>query len=330
TAVAFSPDGEWGASAGENDVTRVWEAATGQEIARMVHGERENVQTVAFSPDGELLATGSFEGAVRVWDAATGEEIMWVTHDGKVNDVVFSPDGQWLASASEDRSARVWTAESGEEVARVGHGGPVASVAFSPDGQWIATGSFDETARVWKIESGDLVAEACTRLFRNLTWDEWVSYIGVEESYQRTCSDLPIHPSVVEETIIQAEDLITDGDAEKAYSTYEQAIQWMSETDEREQASLSAKICWSASLYGFVDLVLPTCESAVEWAAGDGDTHEARGLARALTGDYEGAIEDLQFAVEWWQRHANEDESYEDEIAERQDWITELEAGRNP
>ena len=224
----------------------------------------------------------------------------------------------------------MWTAESGEEVARVGHGGPVASVAFSPDGQWLATGSFDETARVWKIESGDLVAEACARLFRNLTWDEWVSYIGMEELYQRTCSNLPIHPSVIEETIIQAENLSTDGDTETAYSTFEDAIEQVTETDEREQAGLNARICWSASLYGFVDLVFSTCESAVELAANDGESHDARGLARALTGDYEGAIEDLQFTVQWWQGNANEDESYEDEISERQDWITELEAGRNP
>ncbi len=329
TAVAFSPDGLWGASASEHDVIQVWEAATGQEIARMGYGERGNVQTVAFSPDGQLLASGDFNGAVRVWDAAAGEEIAWVTHDGKVNDVVFSPDGEWLASASDDRTARVWTAATGEEVARMSHSGPVVSVAFNPDGQWLATGSRDETARVWKIQSQDLVTEACARLLRNLTWDEWLSYIG-DDLYQRTCDDLPIHPSAIEDAIVQAENLTVDGNTETAYSTYEQAIQWVNETEERYRATLNADICWSASLYGFVDLVFSTCEHAVELAPDNGKTHQAVGLARALTGDHEGAIADLQFAVEWWQENANRDEDYQDEIAERQDWITELQAGRNP
>jgi len=338
TAVAFSPDGEWVASASERGATRVWDisaalntgAATGQEIAQMTYGEREDVFAVAFSPDGEWLATGSLEGAVRVWGAATGEEIMWGTHDGKVNDVVFSPDGEWVASAGDDRTARVWDVETGEEIARMTQGGPVASVAFSPDGQRLATGSWDGTARVWKIESENLVADACTRLSRNLTWDEWMSYIGEEEAYQRTCSNLPINPSVIAETIVQAQNFVVSGDTETAYSTYESAIQWAAETDEMYHAALNADICWSASLYGFVELVLPTCERAVELMPDSDETRDARGLARALTGDYEGAIEDLQFAVQRWQENANEDESYEDAISERQDWLTELEAGRNP
>ena len=49
---------------------------------------------------------------------------------------------------------------------------------------------------------------------------------------------------------------------------------------------------------------------------------DSRGLARALTGDYAGAIEDFEYYVE----HSGNDTS----VAKREAWIAELEAGRNP
>jgi hypothetical protein len=49
-------------------------------------------------------------------------------------------------------------------------------------------------------------------------------------------------------------------------------------------------------------------------------------LARALTGDIQGAIEDFQFASAWWDTN-----SPEAPWAERErDWALELEAGQNP
>jgi hypothetical protein len=70
------------------------------------------------------------------------------------------------------------------------HEGGVWAVAFSPDGQWLATGSADNMARVWLVWPEDLIAEACARLTRTLTPDEWERYFG-DEPYRKTCPDLP-------------------------------------------------------------------------------------------------------------------------------------------
>jgi len=85
-------------------------------------------------------------------------------------------------------------------------------------------------------------------------------------------------------------------------------------------------LCWFGSLSGHAADVVYACEQAVELAPDDGWIRDGRGVARALTGDYDGAIEDFRFYVEWSQEH----DEYEPDGRQREEWIAELEAGRNP
>jgi len=116
-----------------------------------------------------------------------------------VTSVAFSPYGKYLATASVDRTARIWELSNYEEVARISHESWVLTVAFSPDGKYLATGDADGIARVpfVLVQPNDLIAEACSRLTRNLTYEEWQLYLG-DEPYDKTCPNLPIHPSFIE------------------------------------------------------------------------------------------------------------------------------------
>ena len=71
--LAFSPDGQWLATASLDKTARVWEAATGRELARVTH-ERE-VTHAAFSPDGKWLSSLGRDNVSRVWEAGTGREV---------------------------------------------------------------------------------------------------------------------------------------------------------------------------------------------------------------------------------------------------------------
>ena len=149
-----------------------------------------------------MLVTASSDQTAHVWEAATGREVVRINQSAPVMAAAFGPDGELLATVSSDNSGRIWEASTGREVARVSH--PVQataprtwrSLAFSPDGRWLATAGLDNTARVWEASAGhplpddpeDLISEACLRIDRNLTAEEWLSYIG-DEPYSPTCPD---------------------------------------------------------------------------------------------------------------------------------------------
>jgi WD40 repeat protein len=191
-AIDFSPDGRLVAFGIQMErgggTTEVWEASTGEEVLRMEH--ESLVRTVAFSPNGQWVASGGGDNTLWVWEAVSGREVARMVHEGAVYALAFSPDGQWVVTASGDNTVRVWEAATGREVARMAHDDAVIAVAFSPDGRRVASGSSDSTARVWLWSPDDLIAEACARLPRNLTPEEWRFYLG-DEPYRSTCPDLP-------------------------------------------------------------------------------------------------------------------------------------------
>jgi hypothetical protein len=131
------------------------------------------VRAEADSPDGRLVVSGSEDNTVRVWESTTGKEGARTTHEDPVRAVNFSPDGRLVVSGSRDNTVRVWESTTGKEVARMTHDGPVNAVSFSPDGRLVVSGSWDNTVRMHRWRPEDLIAEACSRLTRNLTKEEW-------------------------------------------------------------------------------------------------------------------------------------------------------------
>jgi TRAP-type C4-dicarboxylate transport system substrate-binding protein len=115
-AITFSPDGKTIATGCEDNVTRIWDIATG-EIMREFTRHESFIQGVAFSPDGKYLLTGSDDKTARLWDLSTGETIrVFTDHRGAVQTVTFSPDGSLIATASNDTVARVWDLQASPEV----------------------------------------------------------------------------------------------------------------------------------------------------------------------------------------------------------------------
>ena len=82
------------------------------------------------------------------------------------------------------------------------------------------------------------------------------------------------------------------------------------------------ELCWFGSLNNQAQDVMFACEKAVKLKPNDGKTRRYRGLARALTGNYQGAIEDFQVLVESIKDEENK--------ARFEGWIETLKKGENP
>lgn len=145
-AMNFSRDG--GTLATQvDDVTTVWDAATGKARAEI---KNNKAHLVSLSPDGLALATaGDSRAAARVWDAATGRPKYALPAAGDdVHSVEFSPDGRLLCTTT-DKGIRLWDAADGTPLAtleRARH-----PVAFSLDGRLLAAGGTAKTALLYEL-----------------------------------------------------------------------------------------------------------------------------------------------------------------------------------
>jgi WD40 repeat protein/serine/threonine protein kinase len=165
SALAFSPDDQWLASASFDRTVKLSDSRTGAFRGKFdLH--TGTVDCVAFSLNGKRLASGGEDKTVRFWDATTRLELLGLRgHTDRCGCVAFSPDGWRLASASSDRTIRIWDAtplqgNEGQEILTFNeHTDEIRSVAFSPDGQRIASAGHEGLVKVWDAQTGRVIVD---------------------------------------------------------------------------------------------------------------------------------------------------------------------------
>ncbi|ABW13636.1 WD-40 repeat protein [Parafrankia sp. EAN1pec] len=107
-SVRFSPGGGRIATAGQDNIIKVFEIEGGVELRRM-SGHTDQVRRVAWSPLGNRVASASADTSIGVWDVHSGRRVLTLRgHRQGVCDVAWSAAGDQLISVSDDGTARVW------------------------------------------------------------------------------------------------------------------------------------------------------------------------------------------------------------------------------
>jgi dipeptidyl aminopeptidase/acylaminoacyl peptidase len=160
---SFSPDGRRIVTAAEDHAARVWDAATGQQIAALeVHSGLG--ESASFSPDGQRIVTASGDGTARIWDAATGQQIALLEgHSKKLVTASFSPDGRRIVTASADRTARIWDVSRSETIFRFRY--TVLGAALARGIGWRTAG--ERADLLMQDAPNDLYAEMMKQLGRS-------------------------------------------------------------------------------------------------------------------------------------------------------------------
>jgi len=120
--------------------------------------------------------------------------------------------------------------------------------------------------------------------------------------------------------IQQGENLAQEGKITEAISKYQQAQRIDSKV--KISADNWNPLCWYGSLYGYAAKVIEYCEKAVEFASEDWGIRDSRALARAITGNTQGAIEDFKFVIE--------NSTNKEYVEQTQGWLDSLQKGENP
>ncbi len=152
TGLAFSRDGAWFVSVGQNRDIRFWDNRTG-ELLRTLQAGKDYVRGLLLFDEDKRLVTFENDNT-RLWDLTTNKELFAVK-DGNAQAAVIAPDKKWIITGGQLNSVRMFDLETGKPMGFrfLQHGHWINAMVLSQDGKRVLTGSEDKHVRLWDLEA---------------------------------------------------------------------------------------------------------------------------------------------------------------------------------
>ncbi|MEM6523537.1 MAG: hypothetical protein AAGF85_01880 [Bacteroidota bacterium] len=151
------------------------------------------IHAVAFSTDGNLVAMGDEDGSIKIYDLKNDKLIRdFKAHKGRVSDIEFSPNGGLVAAGSFDGTIQMWAMDELDElpIQMTDNDAYVWDIEFSPDSDYLLAACADGEIRIWATNPALMADNMCNQLGRNMTPEEWKTYVANDIGYINTCVNL--------------------------------------------------------------------------------------------------------------------------------------------
>ncbi len=200
-AITLSPDGNRLAGAGENGTLFVWDISKNyatKEAFKNTAGV--SLTSLTYASDNRRLIIGDREGQVRiVWEDSSLPVRILSGHTSHIEQIKFNNTGSFLATTSRDGTVRLWNWREIKQqpIVLSDHSDWVWSATFTPDDTQILvgihsnTGKPKETIHAYPTKISTMSTLLCGYVKRNMTKDEWDTYVNENLPYEKTCENLP-------------------------------------------------------------------------------------------------------------------------------------------
>ncbi|MBN1119167.1 MAG: hypothetical protein JXA77_18300 [Bacteroidales bacterium] len=166
-----------------------WNVRTKQ--SKIIFTHKSPLTAVTYDFESEKIAVSDQYGNLMILSAGGNLQKSINAHSSRILAVSFSPDNRLIASSGMDGVVRIWNATDWNDlpIEIREQESWVNSLSFSPDGNMLITSSNNENLIYrWPVKAENMADEMCNFIVRQLSQQEWNTYIGNDIEYRTVCN----------------------------------------------------------------------------------------------------------------------------------------------